>query len=838
MKLLAGKTIFLTLILTFLFISILKSQSLSDKDFIKAIKVADQVFYFEEDYDKASLMYEALNKKYPQNANILAKLGISYLNMDGKQSDAMRTLEKASMNVAKTDEEFLEYGQKAPVDTWFYLAKAYHINDSLNKAIDLYTKISKNLGSSSVFRTDYVENQIKACQNAIEMKKSAARITSEIFIPWLKDFPGASFPVLSKNDSVFIFTVKEKDRNHIYCSFNHSGWQKPLDITNQLGGYGNTCSNSITAGGNLLIIYMDDGTDGNLFSSSRKGKTWGKLKKLNKSINSKYWEAFGFITPDGKHLYFSSNRPGGYGDLDIWLSDLDEDNTWGTAVNLGNIINTGFNENYPFFNPTSGVLIFSSEGHSGMGGYDVFSSTMENGKWTTPIGFPYPLNSTSNDLVFIEDPERKALIASMVDRKALVRNIYRIETLHQDADKIIANGSVGLQDGMNLLPDLAEIKLSSTDTLQKNEKIVINEKGNFKFNSKPGDYLLQVRYPGYKTDSIHLILPEAFSVRSISVSSSMIPDKVYSGDFLSIKNILFDFDSDSLNGKALYELGKLISILNNYPELKIEVRGYTDIIGTMDYNMMLARRRTRAVINYFITNGINASRFIEKAIGASDFVAINSNPDGTDNPEGRQYNRRVTLGIVNPQTGITIVQESFTPEGLRESSSMRYNIVLLKTSEKYYPDYFSEFSMDELFFVRPILKDSVYMYVLGEFHDRSDAESYLKFAREKGFDDAYVINSYEVQEPPHQLLQKPISGRVTSEKHFYTIQLGATRTPVNTESFKLGPDVVGKKGNDGIYRYIYGEFDSFTKAKAALDSLQRSGQKNAFIKDFNLLNQQ
>ncbi len=837
MKSLPGKTILLSLIISFLFISVLKSQSISDKEFIKSIKVADQVFYFEEDYDKASAMYEALSKKYPQNSNILAKLGISYLNMDGKQSDALRTLEKASSNVAKNDEEFLEYGQKAPVDTWFYLAKAYHINDSLNRAIELYTKIRKNLGSA-VFRTDYVDKQIKACQYAIEMKKNVVRMASEIFIPWLKDFPGASFPVLSQNDSVFIFTLKEKDRNHIYCSFNNSGWEKPVDITNQLGGYGNICSNSMTARGDVMIVYMDDGTDGNLFISSRKGQTWSRVKKLNKNIDSKYWEAFGFITPDGKHLYFSSNRSGGYGDLDIWVSDINEDNNWGTAVNLGNTINTSFNENYPSFNQTSGVLIFSSEGHSGMGGYDIFSSIKKNRTWTVPIGFPYPVNSTSNELNFIEDPGHKGLIASIVDKQTNVRNIYRIQTSDKAADKIIANGSVGLQDGMNLIPDLAEVKLSSSDTLQKNEKIIINEKGDFKFNSKPGEYLLQVRYPGYKTDSIHLIIPEAFSGRSISVSSSMIPDKVYSGDFLSIKNILFDFDSDSLNTKALYELGKVISILNNYPELKIEVRGYTDIKGTTDYNFRLAQRRTRAVIDYFISNGISASRFTEKAIGASDFVAINSNPDGTDNPEGRQYNRRVSLGIINPQTGISIIQESYTPAGLRESSSMRFNIVLLKTSEKYYPDYFSDFSMDELLFVRPVLKDTVYIYVMGEFHDISDAESYLIYARKKGFNDAYIVNSYEVQEPDHSLLQKPVSKRITSEEHFYTIQLSATRTPLKSESFSLGTKVVEKKGKDGWYRYIFGEFDGFAKAKTALDSLQQSGQKNAFIKDINLLNQQ
>jgi len=827
------------LILSFLNLScscsLLLSQTISKKQFIRAVQDADLFFYFNQDYEKAASLYEVILKNNPANSNIEAKLGICYLNVDGKKTDALRLLEKASGNVVRSDNEYVEYGEKAPLDTWFYLAHAYHINDSLDKAVNLYNDVKKKVGPTQAFRIEYIDNQIKACGYALEMEKNPVNTSKEILIPWLKDWPGATNPALSENDSVFVFTWKENGANHIFCSLRTNGWQKPVDITSQLGGYDNLCSNSMTARGDVLIIYADDGADGNLFVSYRKGTVWTKMRKLNKNINTKYWEAFGFITPDGKQLYFSSNRPGGFGELDLWVSQKEENENWGTPLNLGNTINTPFNEDTPFFVPATGTLLFSSLGHNGMGGYDVFTSTLKNGKWTQPIGMPYPVNTTSDNSLFIEDPEQKGYITSMVDERTKERNIYRIIQLDLPSATIGTKGSVGLQDGMNIVPGLAEIKLSQADSSQTWKKIEINDSGSYRFYTKPGDYIVQIKYPGYKTDTFKLSIPKTFTGKSFSVSTSMVPNEVYSGDFLAIRSILFEFDSQSLNDQAKVDLEKLKSLLKDHPELKIEVSGHTDIVGAKDYNLVLADKRAQAVINYLTTSGIPGSRFIKKAVGATDFVAINTNPDGSDNPEGRHYNRRVTIGIINPQTGIALLQESYTPKGLRQPYSMRYDIVLMRSPEKYYPDYFSDFMLNEQFFVHPVYRDSVYLYILGEFTDKSDAESYLKFAGEKGFKDAYIVNQYEIQEQPRQLMNQPEAGRRSGVGKIYIIQLRASKTPLNISQFKVQEKVKEIKGNDGYYRYVFGEFEGFLKAKTALDDIQKAGYKDAFIKEYNQL---
>jgi hypothetical protein len=159
----------------------------------------------------------------------------------------------------------------------------------------------------------------------------------------------------------------------------------------------------------------------------------------------------------------------------------------------------------------------------------------------------------------------------------------------------------------------------------------------------------------------------------------------------------------------------------------------------------------------------------------------------------------------------------------------------MKSTEKYYPDYFSDFKMNELLFVHPVLTDSLYLYVLGEFSNRSDAESYLLFAREKGFKDGYIVNQYDLISEPKQLISLTGSGRRSGTVKIYIIQLKASKVPLNLAQFRGIDGVREIKGNDGYLRYVYGEFEGFSKAKAELENLQKTGYKDAFIKEYNLL---
>jgi outer membrane protein OmpA-like peptidoglycan-associated protein/tetratricopeptide (TPR) repeat protein len=836
MKIVLRKALLLSL-LTFFSFPVF-SQVLSKRGFIKAVQAADIFYYYDQNYDKAAEHYESLLKIYPENSNLLAKLGICCLNLDGRQVDALKLLSKASLNIVSNDKEYLEYGEKAPLDTYLYLAVAYHQNDSLQKALTLYNDARIRLSGTKAFREEYIDNQIRDCRYAMEMKKKPLTLITNLFIPWLNDYPGACNPVLAKNDSVFIFTQKENGNTRILCSYKSGTWKRPVDITKQLGGFDRFYSNSITADGKLLIIYMDDGGDGNLYYSQRKDTVWTKIKSVGKPICTIYWQSFGFITPDGKTMYFSSNQPGGEGELDIWYSEKMTNGKWGEPVNCGNVINTPYNEDTPFFDPETGALIFSSVGHISMGGYDVFRSIKKNGMWTNPVGLPYAFNNTSENTFFILNNNAPGFITSLYDDKTNTRNIYSI-VAENPADKITSGkGNITLKDGMAVDPKQTRIRLVDLKKSGTSMNISLSDSISYKFEIKPGDYQLFVSHTGYKTDTINLNLPLYFSGNYVSVSSSLIPDKVFGGEFLSINNLLFEFNSSELNDQAKSSLELLKSILINYPELKVEVAGYTDSKGSKEYNRMLSDKRAQRVINYLVSSGTSSSRFVKKAFGKTAFVALNYNSDGSDNPEGRKYNRRVTFGIVDPQTGVIIRQETYTPEHLRQSFSMRYSIVLIKTGKILSSNYFSSLTKDDLLFIRTIKLDTASMYVLGVFYSKTDALKYLKYARSMGFDNAYILNQYELDNESKVNLtpeaKKAILDKI--DQGVFTIQLKATQNPLDIDKTFTGIEGVTEiKTNDGMYKYYCGEYRTLSKAKDVLLKIKKFGFEDAFIRNLYLL---
>lgn len=711
----------------------------------KQIQQADISFYYDKDYLKAASLYEPIYNAYPENSNLAAKLGICYLNIEGKKMDALLLLEKASKNVVNERKDYNEYGEQAPPDTYMYLALAYHANDSLEKAVSQYNLMKKRLSDSEVFTEEYIDNQIRNCRYAMEMKKKPVRVLSDLFAPWLSDYPGACNPVLAKNDSVFIFTQKTEDKTRILCSWKGKEWEKPRDITRQLGGYDRLYSNSITGDGKTLVLFMDDGDDGNLYFSQRRDTVWSRIRNFGRPVNTIYWESYGFITPDANSIYIASNRPGGFGELDLWVSEKKPDGSWDNPVNLGERINTPYNEDTPFFDPDNEALIFSSDGHVSMGDYDVFRSVIRAGNWTNPVAMPYAFNTTAANTSFILNNNAPGFVASIYDDKSEERNIYAIVGVDPADELTTAEGSVTLADGMQVEPSKAQLRLTDAAKGTLIKTVPLNNDGTFKFDFKPGEYKLYVSHEGYENDTISLSLPLYFLSQYMAVNSKLTP--VETGEsFLAITNILFEFDKYDLNSEARSALEAVKSILVNHPDLKIEVAGYTDAKGSVSYNLTLADKRAQAVIDYLTSPAIPASRFTKKSFGKSNFAAINTNSDGSDNPEGRKYNRRVTFGIVDPKTGIVLRQETYTPEHLRMASATKYSVVLLENAQRLSPGYFAKLDLGGMLFLKSFEEKSLYMYSVGIFYNKADATQFLLNVKDKGFTDAYVINQADLND--------------------------------------------------------------------------------------------
>jgi outer membrane protein OmpA-like peptidoglycan-associated protein len=810
------------------------AQETAQKEFKRAFQNADMYYYYDENYLKAANLYEPLVKDHPDNYNLAAKLGICYLNLDGKREKALELLKKASKGVVSSEKEYKQTGEKAPLDTYLYLAVAYHRNDSLESALTYFNDVKKKLADSDTYQEDFINLQIRNCRYAMEMKKKPLRILSEYFAPWLKDYPGACNPVLAKNDSVFVFTVKNEGLTQVYCSYKNKTWGTPANITKQLGGYDRFYTNSITGDGKKLVMFMDDGGDGNLYYSMRNDTTWTKIKSVGKYVNSIYWEAHGFITPDGKTMYFSSNRPGGEGELDLWSSERLADGSWDRPVNLGNVVNTPYDESTPYFDPENNALLFSSIGHISMGGYDVFRSIKRGDTWTQPVGMPFAFNSVQENTNFILNNNAPGFVASRFDDKTNLRNIYAVVAVDPADELTRASGNIKLEDGMEVDPKVALITVKNLQTGVITQNIPVTQDGSFNFDIKPGEYEVYVSHDGYHTDTINLSLPLYYAGSYLAVNPSLSPEKVSAGDFLAIKNVLFEFDKYELTDEAIPTLELLKNIMINYPELIIEVAGYTDAKGSTDYNNKLANKRAQAVIDYFTSIGIDKTKFIKKSFGESNFTAVNTNPDGTDNPEGRKYNRRATFGIVNPKTGVVLRQESYTPQHLRQPSSMKYSIVLLRTRDNIYPGYFSNLIKDEMLFVRTVKTDSLNLYVLGVFYNRPDAVTYLGYLRENGMKDSYIINQYDLDNAYEKLNRVESKENPVLTRKAFTIQLKATKSRIDISSVFPGYEGVKETvADDGFYKYLFGEYESIAKAREVLTDIKKDFD-DAFIKEINV----
>ncbi|HNY14775.1 MAG TPA: hypothetical protein PKI12_04495, partial [Bacteroidales bacterium] len=221
--------------------------------------------------------------------------------------------------------------------------------------------------------------------------------------------------------------------------------------------------------------------------------------------------------------------------------------------------------------------------------------------------------------------------------------------------------------------------------------------------------------------------------------------------------------------------------------------------------------------------------------GESNFAARNSNSDGSDNPEGRKYNRRVTFGIVDSHAGVVLRQETYTPEHLRLVSAIKYSIILKKSTRKLPENYFDNLETGARLYIRTIPLDSLFIYAAGLFYNKPDAIRYLAYAKSKGYLDAYIINHYDVNKVTRESARlMPIVSNAVSGK-IYTIQMKASKSPLNMRLFRDYKDIREIYSQDGYYRYVTGEYAQLSQAKEALKLIIDAGFRDAFIRELNLL---
>jgi outer membrane protein OmpA-like peptidoglycan-associated protein/tetratricopeptide (TPR) repeat protein len=380
------------------------NPTLAQKNPLRDEFLDGEFFLMEEQYSEALQAYmKVYNAGYQDNSNINYRIGVCYLNIAGEKSKSLPYLEKAVQNTSVGWREGNFKESTAPIDSWLFLGNAYRINLDLDKAIETYNKfIELNSKGGKAKDTEFAILQIEASKRAKESIQNPARISKENLGRRFNTNQNDFRPVFSGDGNTIAFMSSQRFYDAVLTARKiNNTWTNTVNITPQIESDGDQYISSLSYDGKRMFLSQVSATDGNILESEFVTGRWMKSRSIGNTINTKYFESHASISPDGKTLYFTSNRKESLGGMDIFYSNLNDDGSWGTPVNIGPSINTNQNEECPFICNDGKTLFFSSQGHNSIGGFDIFySQKQDDGSWSKAIALPYPVNTSDDDLYF------------------------------------------------------------------------------------------------------------------------------------------------------------------------------------------------------------------------------------------------------------------------------------------------------------------------------------------------------------------------------------------------------------------------------------------------------
>jgi outer membrane protein OmpA-like peptidoglycan-associated protein len=456
------------------------------------------------------------------------------------------------------------------------------------------------------------------------------------------------FPTITIDGQKLYYTRRVNSINEDFygASLESGQWTRSKSLIGNINSSMNEGAQNISQDGEWLIFTGCNFPEGmgscDLYISYHTPEGWSTPENLGSGINTESWESAPSLSPDKRDLYFASNRPGGLGKSDIYISHRQPDGTWGEPENAGPQINTAGNESCPFIHADNRTLYFTSDGHIGYGGDDLFLARKTNGdKWLPAENLGYPINTVENEGSLVVDANgRTAYYASdrTDSRGGLDLYTFELRSDVRPAKTLWIKGKVFDKKTNKGLPSAVELTDLSTQDLFS--KVQTDETGNYLITLPVGkDYAFNVNRKGY------LLYSENFSL----VNNS--PDSTYHIDIplqplepnatVVLKNIFFDINKFDLRRESYAELDNVVNLLKENPSLKIQIKGHTDNTGKAAVNLKLSNDRANAVIKYFIGKGIDAKRLSSKGFGSTQPVAVNTSE------EGRAKNRRTEMKVLN-----------------------------------------------------------------------------------------------------------------------------------------------------------------------------------------------
>lgn len=488
---------------------------------------------------------------------------------------------------------------------------------------------------------------LKDCEFAIQALKNPVKYDPINMGPEINSNYRDYFPSITADGTQLIFSRNIDGNEDFFIStLKDKSWGSPVPLSDKINtSKYNEGAQSITPDGLYLFFTGCNRPDGlgrcDIYISHKNGKEWGEPFNLGAPINSPYWESQPAISPDGGTLYFVSNRPGGLGGYDIWKSSLKADGYWSAPENLGPEINTSYDEQTPFLHPDGKTLYFSSDGWPGMGNKDIFMSRLdENGKWSKPENLGYPINTFNEETGLIVTPDGSSgLFSSNLKGGFGDMDIYQFKMPQNKKPQPITyvKGIVTDKESKAYLAANVQVVNLKTGKIAYND-MTSNETGDF-LAVMPigGNYAFNVTANGYLFYSENYQLDSAYVNTPFMVTVSL--EKLTAGKNMVLKNIFFNTNEYALLPASLTELSTLRDLLKNNASLQIEIQGHTDNIGNDLQNEKLSLQRAKAVYDYLIEAEIDKERLTFKGYGKTKPIAPN------DTEAHRRQNRRTSFVV-------------------------------------------------------------------------------------------------------------------------------------------------------------------------------------------------
>lgn len=617
------------------------AQAQEYQEVLRNIFNEGEYWLLDESYPDALAEYQKLyTRGYENNANINYRIGICYLNIPGQKEQSIPYFEKAVKNLTPRYKEIFKE-TKAPYDAWLYLGNAYRINNQLDKAVEAYNTYKGLLDDPDSEEAAYADQQIEAANHAKQAMDNPVYLIKQHFPEPINTARADFNPVVSYDESILLYMTSLPFYDAIkICRKVDGAWSEPRQITAELEPESKLFINSISHDGKELYLNQEDNFNSDIYTSRYEEGRWSKAIPLNNEINTKFWESHACISGDGKELYVASNRKNGQGGMDIWVSTMGPEG-WTEPRDLGPVINTELNEDNPFISDDGKILYFASQGHYSLGGFDIFrSERLPDGGWSEPENLGYPINTTDDDLFFMPVDDGKYGYQSLFASDNLgSRDIYRYQIFNNEADYLAA------LNPPEETGTVAETETSTQATQSQEETAAVQE------GEQTGE-ATETEQAG----------PGEESAETEEAPPAEEPQRV----MYVIRPVFFGFDRYDLTPEARKTLNDLVGIMKAFPELELNAVGHTDNKGSQSYNMMLSKKRSASVVKYITGQGINGQRIHSLGKGEGQPVARNSNPDGSDSPEGRKLNRRVEILVVKPELPNVEVEAVKVPGNLRK----------------------------------------------------------------------------------------------------------------------------------------------------------------------------